>query len=90
LSCRWGDYFVRLVVWTPPARSIQWAFGYDAFASGDRNGFQDLIGEAQSHSLPFFLTDVSGTTEGVKDGVTGDLLDLDHLPAVASLVCLSM
>ncbi|MFT4901727.1 MAG: hypothetical protein ACI81V_001002 [Lentimonas sp.] len=55
LSCRWGDYFVRLVVWTPPARSIQWAFGYDAFASGDRNGFQDLIGEAQSHSLPFFF-----------------------------------
>ena len=48
--------------------------------SGDRDGFPNVIGEAMSHSLPVFSTDVAGTTEVIDDGVTGILLsgsDLD-------------
>ena len=47
-------------------------------ASGDRDGFPNVIGEAMAHSLPVFTTDVSGTTEGVRDGVRGTVVDLAH------------
>ena len=44
--------------------------------SGDRDGFPNVIGEAMAHSLPIFTTDVSGTTEGVPDGVRGTVISL--------------
>ena len=31
-----------------------------------------------AHSLPVFTTDVSGTTEGVRDGVRGTVVDLTY------------
>ena len=45
-------------------------------ASGDRDGFPNVIGEAMAHSLPVFTTDVSGTTEGIVDGVRGTVIDV--------------
>lgn len=45
-------------------------------ASGDRDGFPNVIGEAMAYALPVFTTDVSGTTEGVVDGETGYVIDL--------------
>ena len=45
-------------------------------ASGDRDGFPNVIGEAMAHSLPIFTTDVSGTTEGVPHGIRGTVIDL--------------
>ena len=42
--------------------------------SGDRDGFPNVIGEAMSHSVPVFSTDVAGTTEVIEDEVTGFLL----------------
>ena len=47
-------------------------------ASGDRDGFPNVIGEAMAHSLPVFTTDVSGTTEGVPHDVRGTVIDLAH------------
>lgn len=44
--------------------------------SGDRDGFPNVIGEAMAHSLPIFTTDVSGTTEGVPDGIRGTVINL--------------
>lgn len=45
-------------------------------ASGDRDGFPNVIGEAMAHSVPIFTTDVSGTTEGVPHGIRGTVIDL--------------
>jgi glycosyltransferase involved in cell wall biosynthesis len=45
-------------------------------ASGDRDGFPNVIGEAMAHSVPIFTTDVSGTTEGVAHGIRGTVIDL--------------
>lgn len=45
-------------------------------ASGDRDGFPNVIGEAMAHSLPVFTTDVSGTTEGTPHSIRGTVLDL--------------
>lgn len=43
--------------------------------SGDRDGFPNVLAEAMRFSLPVFSTDVAGTTEVIRDGETGFLLD---------------
>jgi colanic acid/amylovoran biosynthesis glycosyltransferase len=52
-------------------------------ASGDRDGFPNVIGEAMAASVPVFSTDVSGTTEGVHDRATGFIIDLSNEVRVA-------
>jgi glycosyltransferase involved in cell wall biosynthesis len=47
-------------------------------ASGDRDGFPNVIGEAMAHSVPVFTTDVSGTTEGVPHGIRGTVIDSEN------------
>jgi colanic acid/amylovoran biosynthesis glycosyltransferase len=47
-------------------------------ASGDRDGFPNVIGEAMAHSLPIFTTNVSGTTEGVPHRIRGTVIDLTN------------
>lgn len=58
--------------------------------SGDRDGFPNVIGEAMSYGLPVFSTDVSGTTEGVKEGVTGYIIDGARPDDAAAKVYLTM
>lgn len=53
-------------------------------ASGDRDGFPNVIGEAMSYSLPVFSTDVSGTTEGVIEGETGYIIDVSDASLAAN------
>ena len=43
--------------------------------SGDRDGFPNVIGEAMSHSVVVFSSDVSGTTEGVVNMLTGYIIE---------------
>ena len=52
-------------------------------ASGDRDGFPNVIGEAMAASLPVFSTVVSGTTEAVHDGKTGYLIDFSNIEALS-------
>jgi glycosyltransferase involved in cell wall biosynthesis len=54
--------------------------------SGDRDGFPNVIGEAMSHSLPVFTTDVNGTTEGVINGRTGRVIDLLDSKKAAEMI----
>lgn len=54
--------------------------------SGDRDGFPNVIGEAMAHSLPIFTTDVSGTTEGVPDGIRGTVIGLVDPAQTASQI----
>jgi glycosyltransferase involved in cell wall biosynthesis len=58
--------------------------------SGDRDGFPNVIGEAMSHSVPVFATDVSGVTEGVQDGRTGFIIDPGAIPNAASQILEAM
>ena len=55
-------------------------------ASGDRDGFPNVIGEAMAHSLPIFTTDVSGTTEGVPHSVRGTVIDLTNPQQTAAQI----
>lgn len=55
-------------------------------ASGDRDGFPNVIGEAMAHGLPVFTTDVSGTTEGVVDGERGYVIDLSDPASCAAAI----
>ena len=52
-------------------------------ASGDRDGFSNVIGEAMAASIPVFSTDVSATTEGIREGETGYVIDLSDLEALS-------
>lgn len=53
-------------------------------ASGDRDGFPNVIGEAMAASVPVFSTDVSGTTEGIRDGETGYLIELSDMETLSA------
>ena len=55
-------------------------------ASGDRDGFPNVIGEAMAHSVPVFTTDVSGTTEGVPHRVRGTVIDLTNPQQTAAQI----
>jgi glycosyltransferase involved in cell wall biosynthesis len=59
-------------------------------ASGDRDGFPNVIGEAMSYGLPVFSSDVSGTTEGVKEGYTGYIIDPRDAESAARTIFLKM
>lgn len=59
-------------------------------ASGDRDGFPNVIGEAMSFGLPIFTTDVSGTTEGVRQGYTGFIIDGQNPQDAAIQIYLQM
>jgi glycosyltransferase involved in cell wall biosynthesis len=54
--------------------------------SGDRDGFPNVIGESMAHSLPVFTTDVSGTTEGIPNGIRGTVIDLAEPKQTADLI----
>jgi glycosyltransferase involved in cell wall biosynthesis len=55
-------------------------------ASGDRDGFPNVIGEAMAHSVPVFTTDVSGTTEGVPHGICGTVIDSENPEQTAAQI----
>ena len=55
-------------------------------ASGDRDGFPNVIGEAMAHSVPVFTTDVSGTTEGVPHGIRGTVIDSENPEQTAAQI----
>ena len=48
-------------------------------ANGDRDGLPNVIGEAMAHGTSVITTPVSGTTEAIEDGVTGQVVELDDL-----------
>lgn len=59
-------------------------------ASGDRDGLPNVIAEAMAAGVPVVTSPTAGTTEAVKDGVTGVVLPVDHPAAwVAALRRLS-
>lgn len=45
--------------------------------NGDRDGLPNVIGEAMAHGTSVITTPVSGTTEAIEDGVTGQVVALD-------------
>ncbi|MEM1223182.1 MAG: glycosyltransferase [Verrucomicrobiota bacterium] len=55
-------------------------------ASGDRDGFPNVIAEAMSFSVPVFSTDVSGVGEGIRDGITGYIINNSDIPASAKKI----
>jgi glycosyltransferase involved in cell wall biosynthesis len=58
--------------------------------SGDRDGLPNVIAEAMAAGVPVVTSPTAGTTEAVKDGVTGIVLPVDHPEAwVAALRRLS-
>jgi len=59
--------------------------------SGDRDGLPNVIAEAMAAGVPVATSPTAGTTEAVKDGVTGLVLAVDHPEAwVAALRRLSV
>ena len=44
---------------------------------GDRDGLPNVLGEAMAHGAAVITTPVSGTTEAIADGVTGQVVALD-------------
>jgi colanic acid/amylovoran biosynthesis glycosyltransferase len=46
--------------------------------SGDRDGLPNVIAEAMAAGVPVVTSPTAGTTEAVKDGVTGIVLPVDH------------
>jgi colanic acid/amylovoran biosynthesis glycosyltransferase len=59
--------------------------------SGDRDGLPNVIAEAMAAGVPVVTSPTAGTTEAVKDGVTGVVLPVDHPEAwVAALRRLSV
>lgn len=44
---------------------------------GDRDGLPNVIGEAMAHGTSVITTPVSGTTEAIEGGVTGQVVPLD-------------
>jgi len=59
-------------------------------ASGDRDGFPNVIGEAMSYGLPVFTTDVSATTEVVKSGHSGYIISTANVSDAAAQIYLRM
>ena len=58
--------------------------------SGDRDGLPNVIAEAMAAGVPVITSPTAGTTEAVKDGVTGIVLPVEHPDAwVAALRRLS-
>lgn len=45
--------------------------------NGDRDGLPNVIGEAMAHGTSVITTPVSGTTEAIRDGVTGQVVELE-------------
>ena len=54
--------------------------------SGDRDGFPNVIAEAMSYSLPVFATAVAGTTEVIRHGETGYIVDLQDVDLAAEAI----
>ena len=54
--------------------------------SGDRDGFPNVIAEAMSYSLPVFSTAVAGTTEVIRHGETGYIVDLQDVDLAAAAI----
>ena len=47
-------------------------------ANGDRDGLPNVIAEAMAAGVPVITSPTAGTTEAVRDGVTGIVLPVDH------------
>jgi glycosyltransferase involved in cell wall biosynthesis len=46
---------------------------------GDRDGLPNVIPEAMAYGVPVVTTPVSGTTEAIADGITGQVLEVGDL-----------
>jgi glycosyltransferase involved in cell wall biosynthesis len=68
-------------VTTEYARADVFVFTGIVAEDGDRDGLPNVIPEAMAHGVPVVTTPVSGTTEAIRHGETGQVVRIDNLDA---------